>query len=513
MKKHIQNIELINQYFNDELNNSEKEAFSQKLKLDNEFKILFDEQVQFLEGIKRYVLKGEIKNSHRIYKRTKLLKTLGIVLLVVSLVIAFFSLINKSSDTITIDKPTTGIFSTSSSNTVKKATVTKATIKSVDPIIKTIESNTDTPEQTSTSEVLIAPIYQEDTTEIEQLYSSLKKQPEVFQINTVKDTVITCKEGTLLKIKANSFIDSKTNQIIKGKFQLKVTEYYKLSDIITANLTTLADDAILETGGMLYMEASQNTNNCILSNNKSIDIGFPYEQHKKNMKLFKGEKDHDLVNWKLINNKEITPKTELINGVLLAEEPIIDTLPYSFITSLNNPLKEKVIVNDKFQEGLNLVTPSVKGPMKELKILATDSLLVNSKYDNKENRVSINKNDISHYIFSASKLGWINCDRFINSKKTKIKFKVKIGKGADIDVKMIFKNFKAVLPGKFESENYIFKKVPIDEPVLIYAIKYENGQHYIALHDTTISNKNTPLTFEKVSLSKLKEKIEQLNKL
>jgi len=513
MKNHIQNIELVNQYLNNELNNSERESFTERLTEDNEFKNLFDEQSSFIEGVKRYVLKGEIKQAYRTYKLYKLLKILGVTLLVVSLIITFFSLIKKSSDTITIDKPTTEIFSTSSSNTVKKATLSEATIKSVDPIVKTIESNTDTPEQTSTSEVLIVPDNQKNTTEIEQLYSSLKKQPEVFQINTAKDTVITCKEGTLIKIKANSFIDSKTNQIIKGKFQLKVTEYYKLSDIIKANLTTLANDAILETGGMLYMEASQNTTICQLSSKNTLKIEFPYEQRKKNMKLFKGEKDHDLVNWKLINNKEITPKTELINGVLLTEEPIIDTLSYSFITSLNNPLKEKVIANDKFQEGLDLEIPSVKGPMKGLKILATDSLLVNSKYDNKKNRVSINKNDISHYIFSASKLGWINCDRFINSKKTKIKFKVKVGKGADIDVKMIFKNFKAVLPGKIENENYTFSKVPIDEPVLIYAIKFENGQYYIALQNTTISNKKSPLIFEKVSLPKLKEKINKLNSL
>ena len=42
MKKHIQNIELVNQFFNNELSSIEEEAFSQKLRLDNEFKMLFD---------------------------------------------------------------------------------------------------------------------------------------------------------------------------------------------------------------------------------------------------------------------------------------------------------------------------------------------------------------------------------------------------------------------------------------------------------------------------------------
>lgn len=480
MKKHIQNIELINQYFNSELTNHEQEVFSQRLTIDNEFKVLIDEQSLFLEGIKRYVLKYEIKNAHRTYKRNKFFKALGVALLVISLIITLFSLINTKSDTITTDKTIKEVFSTSSSNTSKKATITETTIKVIAPNIKTIESTTDTPEQKLTSEVFIVPNNQKKTTEIKQLYSNLKKQAEVFQINTAKDTVITCKEGTVLKIKAHSFIDSKTNQFIKGKLQLKVTEYYKLPDIIKANLTTLANDAILETGGMLFIEASQNTNICKLSSKNTLQIGFPYKQYKNKMQLFTGEKNQKLVNWKLINNEQIslsslTP-TELVVNLFIPVKQVDSIVSFdldSFKIGLNY---DNTLPND------SIITRNI-----EERLIAPDSLL---KTPDSNSSPSITKRDITHYLFNASKLGWINCDRFINSKKIKIKFKVKVGKGTDIDVKMIFKNFKAVLPGKLENENYTFKKVPINEPVIIYAIKYENGQYYMALHDTTVSNKN-----------------------
>ena len=504
MKNHIQNIELVNQYLNNELNNSERESFTERLTEDNEFKNLFDEQSSFIEGVKRYVLKGEIKQAHRTFKLYKLLKILGVTLLVFSLVIIIFSLVNKSSEAITIDKPTKEIFSTGNSDIVKKPTPLVVEVKTIEPIININRQNTGTPKQASISEILIAPIDEKNTTEIEQLYSSLKKQPEVFQINSAKDTIITCKEGTLLTIKGNSFIDSKTNKIIKGNFQLKVTEYYNLSDIITANLATLSDDAILETGGMLYMEASQNTTICKLSNKDTLQLGFPYQQHKKDMMLFTGEKNQKVVNWKLINNEQITPSNGRVISLI---GNLLDSTPEgsNFISIKNRD----VIALDKLEPGLNYsqIKDSIRSKNFEEKISATDSILTNPKSSSSP---SINKNDITHYLFNASKLGWINCDRFMNSKKTKIKFKVKVGKGTDIDVKIIFKNFKAVLPGKVEYENYIFDNVPIDEPVLIYAIKHENEQYYMALHDTTISNKNSPLIFEKVSLPKLKEKIKAL---
>jgi hypothetical protein len=483
MKKHIQNIELVNQFFNNELSNSEKEAFNQKLRLDSEFKILFDEQLQFLEGIKRYILKGEIKKGHRVYKRNKLLKMLGITLLAISLVIIIPYLVNESSGTITTDKPIKETFSVGSSNTFEKNTLPVVEVKTIKPIFNANRPNTDASKQTSISEVLIAPDDQKNTTEIEQLYSSLKKQPEVFQINSEKDTIITCKEGTLLTIKANSFIDSKTKQIIKGNLKLKVTEYYNLSDIITANLTTLADDAILETGGMLYIEVSQNSNRCKLSKINTLQIGFPFKQHKKDMQLFTGEKNQELVNWKLVNNEQIlVAKTPTESAVVAIFGSSFDSEENDSI--FNSNVEKKILANDKFQKGLN--------------------------YNSDNSNKSITKRDITRYLFNASKLGWINCDRFINNKKTKVKFKIKVGKGADIDVKMIFKNFKAVLPGNFENENYNFKKVPIDEPVVIYAIKYENGQYYMALQNTITSSKNTSLIFEKVSLLRLKENIKAL---
>ncbi|GGD18036.1 energy transducer TonB [Hyunsoonleella pacifica] len=129
-----------------------------------------------------------------------------------------------------------------------------------------------------------------------------KKAPETIRINTSKDTSIVFKEGTKLIIKANSFIDDVGTKIV-GNVDIKVTEYYKLSDILLANLNTHCNDQLLETGGMLYIEAMQDDKKLQVANTKPIEISFA--DKKKNMQLFYGELENEIINWKPQQETEV----------------------------------------------------------------------------------------------------------------------------------------------------------------------------------------------------------------
>ena len=85
---------------------------------------------------------------------------------------------------------------------------------------------------------------------------SFIKPPQKLKVNAQKDTTIVCKEGTKLSIKANSFVNV-NGDLIKGNIDLNVTEYYKLSDMLLANLSTTSNGEQLETGGMLNIKASK----------------------------------------------------------------------------------------------------------------------------------------------------------------------------------------------------------------------------------------------------------------
>lgn len=151
----------------------------------------------------------------------------------------------------------------------------------------------DTSLKTTSSE-----ISQTDTIlSVSDLYKYFDKKPQLFSIQANRDTTIICGEGTSIKIKANSFISEKTGKVISGKVQLAVKEYYKLSDIILSNLSTTSGNQILETGGMLQIEAISDNENCLIKQGSNLEIGFPYSDKKENMALFNGKWTNDKIEW------------------------------------------------------------------------------------------------------------------------------------------------------------------------------------------------------------------------
>lgn len=130
-----------------------------------------------------------------------------------------------------------------------------------------------------------------------EMLTQLEKKPQIFSVKSNRDTVLQCKEGTTLRIKANSFVSEKTGQEISGNVQLKVKEYYKLSDILLARLSTTSDGKIIETGGMLHLLATSGTDTCTIKQGEKIEIGFPFETKKSDMIAFTGIRESDKINW------------------------------------------------------------------------------------------------------------------------------------------------------------------------------------------------------------------------
>ncbi len=84
-----------------------------------------------------------------------------------------------------------------------------------------------------------------------QLYRDLSLNFQNFKINTAKDTIIRGEKGTVLFISKASFEGTPANATID--FRLK--EAYSFSDIISENLSTQSGNKLLQTGGMIYVDA------------------------------------------------------------------------------------------------------------------------------------------------------------------------------------------------------------------------------------------------------------------
>ncbi len=461
----------------------------------------------------------------------------------------------------------------------------------------------------SSNKASSSPVQSVKEISVSDIYQHFAKQPQIFSFQANRDTSINCKEGTLIKIKPNSFISAKTGKEISGKVQLAVLEYYKTSDILLSNLSSTSDNKILETGGMIHLSASADSEKCIMKEGSVIEVGFPYSNKKNDMALFNGEWTNNRIDWKLANTnrsgKEIiqiesksavgqvyfdrgTDNQVFVNVESMPEFPggnpelrrYIDRnakYPYSV---LKNKIEGKVIVtfvvdrfgylnNIRVAKGLDsnldkvavyLVSkmpawiPARQGGkavscqytvpvnfvhkeltddeiqqsrileenIKDLKYDPATGIYTNDKALNEEiekrfgesNFQKTNALELNHYIFRVSQLGWINCDRFDNTKNPKTNYSILIDEPNNTIVNVIFHRIKAVVPGCIESNRITFKNVPLGEKITIVAVKMVNNKLFLAVKDTEITDKEeTELDFQPVTVKLLKEEIEKLNKL
>jgi hypothetical protein len=135
------------------------------------------------------------------------------------------------------------------------------------------------------------------------------------------------------------------------------------------------------------------------------------------------------------------------------------------------------------------------------------------KYAGYENNPIKNIDDaeLEYYIFSVGKLGWINCDRYLEEDQT-IDYIVKTPETPDTKLKMVFSNNNSLLMVDAVNGNYQFKGVPIGRVATIVAIRNTNGKFETAFQEVTISSTlQTNLEFKETTLAELREELEKLN--
>jgi hypothetical protein len=112
--------------------------------------------------------------------------------------------------------------------------------------------------------------------------------------------------------------------------------------------------------------------------------------------------------------------------------------------------------------------------------------LFKEKYNSFENKniTSMNDAELQYYVFSASKLGWINCDFFWDIQDKKIDYIVKVDPKSKPDVKLIFKKARSIMPGIVDGDKCVFKNVPTNQDVKIVSISYRGSKPLLAVSET-----------------------------
>lgn len=120
--------------------------------------------------------------------------------------------------------------------------------------------------------------------------------------------------------------------------------------------------------------------------------------------------------------------------------------------------------------------------------------------------------DMGAYVFETRALGWINCDRFYSyAPEQLVAMSINLPYQNNVDVKLIFKNQKSVLPPSVVNGKLTFANIPRDEDAILVAFKTENGQPYVAIQDVKTTDTPQTLAFQPTTLALIKERLKSLD--
>ncbi|WP_170110438.1 OmpA family protein [Flavilitoribacter nigricans] len=113
---------------------------------------------------------------------------------------------------------------------------------------------------------------------------------QFFSFASDQSVAITGADGTTVWIPSDIFVHA-DGRTAHGDIQLEMREAYTYADMIAQSLSTHSGDRILETGGMVYLEARLGEEQLQLREGGELVISMPTESTLPDMQLFTGATD------------------------------------------------------------------------------------------------------------------------------------------------------------------------------------------------------------------------------
>jgi len=319
------------------------------------------------------------------------------------------------------------------------------------------------------------------------IHSDLNKLSEqsnptqFFEIDNNLDTVITGKDGTSIYIPANS-LTLEDDQLPNDKIQIKLKEIYTPSEMILNQLSTLSDGNILESSGMIRLEAFSNSQKLRLKSDSPLKIKFKKTSSQPFMRTYLGDVDSLGINWK--------PDEDNIYDTIKFEEELqyIMVLPFGRDSIATAIIKYGVVLDDTIElQWINFQGDYASGDY------VYDSL---------------------YYPLYSTKLGWINCDFFVYSEDN-INVKItELNDGRTLNF-LLFKEFNSLMESwRSEDNKTIFENIPKSSKFTAISIATQNGDYYFGSKEQTLNDNDQEISieYEQLSLDELGNKLRSLDK-
>lgn len=263
-------------------------------------------------------------------------------------------------------------------------------------------------------------------------------------------TIVIGVKGTQVKIPRECFIYEDGNPV-RDSIIITLKECYTPSDIIWNNLSTQTEHELLETGGMIYLDAHAGNKKLKIKEDKNIEIGFPRKKGaKEDMKLYEGDFKNGYINWNRIISDTI------------AKSP----LPFDTIYETDGPSKREGVV---YQQ------------------------------------------ELDYYLFNTSMVGsWMNCDKMLEGEDKTI-LALNIDTTIIPNFRLVFTDMKRAAFPLHENGKMMFYNIPTGQSATLLGFYKEKEKYYMCKKDLTIArDMEETAQFKEVSSDKLKAEIESI---
>lgn len=392
---------------------------------------------------------------------------------------------------------------------------------------------------------------------LDSLFQELNTKPQSFTLNTEESNFIEGKKGTLIYFPKDAFGDIKN-----VKVTLKES-YSKSAYFFDCLSTQTAKGENLETAGMIEVKAySMNNNKLNLVKGKSIKIHFPTKgKKKKGFRLFNEVLSKDgVIEWKYNLNGSLELK--VLSVTLHAGNDLISfSARNAKLNFLND--NDRIIIhrrmdasfNNEFQLRVNtivdsLLTYKIDGYEKDLEFHKTlrkvadnlkgpfikhypklkknsrvyfefsnpDDTLFNLDYNKRfeihfatKGNKNINDWELQRYILNSNKLGWINCDRFYNDQRQKVKLNI-TSLNKNETFMLYLKEANAAIRAVKGINMAVINNIPKGALGTLLGIKLMDGKVYVGKKNIKVSSKPIKqFKYEEIAIKNLDKEINKLS--
>lgn len=309
------------------------------------------------------------------------------------------------------------------------------------------------------------------------------KKPQVFTFPANRVIEFTAAEGTSIKIPANSFVYG-TGDAPTGDITIAITEFYSMMDIMQQNLSTTSNGQVLESAGMINIEASRNNNALRLKGGSLMEVQFADRENNDGFGLFYGDENprSEAINWTPAANPSSIDKVWNISGCKIFVSDTIEKWKSKFDY---NKFGQRIRVTQRWEEN--------KG-------ISYDTLIMDKTiYANK-------------IILQATRMGWINCDQFYENEKPTVNLIVDAGSNLKTEIVMIFTERKGMItPVNNGNGQLVFQNVPQDQKVTITGVGSDEGKLFFAKQDLVTAATTIKLEFKETPIAEITGQLSVLN--